>query len=109
MYTEIDLPNPGGLLRPGMYGVARIMLGTDPKAATLPAGCLVGESNGEKAEVYVVKGGKAHKVSIGIGADDGLRVEVLDGLSPDDEVIVGATSLREGTPVRPVQSARPLP
>ena len=74
MYTEVDLPNPDNLLRPGMYGITRLILDTDTKKSTLSASCIVGETKGDKADVYIIKDGKAHKVSVRIGADDGLRV-----------------------------------
>jgi HlyD family secretion protein len=51
----------------------------------------------------VVKNGKAKKTQITVGADDGIRVEVLSGISPQDEVILNPSSLTEGTPVRPVR------
>jgi HlyD family secretion protein len=100
MHTEIDLPNPDNLIRPGMSGIARIILDTDTKRSTLPAACLVGDSRGDKADVYVVKDGKAKKTQVRIGADDGLRVEIVEGLGPDDEVIVDTGTVAEGTTVR---------
>lgn len=103
MHTEVDLPNTDNRLRAGMYGVARIILDTASKNTTLPASCLVGESRGGHADVYVVKDGKAHKTRIEVGLDDGLRVEVLSGISPDDEVILSTGSVTEGTPVRASQ------
>lgn len=102
MYTEVDLPNPDGLLKPGMYGIARIVLDTDAKRSTIPTSCLAGELKGDRADVLVVRDGRAHKVSIRIGADDGMRVEVVEGLSAEDQVIDGKTSLAEGTPVQPL-------
>jgi RND family efflux transporter MFP subunit len=102
MHTEIDLPNANNHLRAGMYGIARIILDTSTKNATIPASCLVGEARGGKGDVYVIKDGKAHKVRVETGADDGLRVEVLSGLDPKDEVIVDTGSVTEGAPVRAV-------
>ena len=105
MHTEIDLPNSRDRIRAGMYGIAKIILDTSTKSATLPAYALVGESKGGKADVYVIKGGKAKKVRVEIGADDGIRVEILSGISPQDEVIVDTSSVAEGEPVRSVRKA----
>jgi len=33
MHTEIDLPNPDDLIRPGMYGIAKIILDTSTRSA----------------------------------------------------------------------------
>jgi RND family efflux transporter MFP subunit len=100
MHTEIDLPNRDGRIRPGMYGIARIILDNSTRAATLPAMCLVGEAEKGEAEVFVVKDGKAERTKIRIGADDGLRVEVVSGLAPGDEVILRTTGVTDGMPVK---------
>ncbi|WP_422926304.1 efflux RND transporter periplasmic adaptor subunit [Singulisphaera sp. PoT] len=100
MHTEIDLPNPDNKIRAGMYGITKIMLDKSTKSMTLPASVVVGESKGGKADIYVIKNGRVKKVQITVGSDDGLRVEVLSGLKPDDEVIVSTGSVSEGTRVR---------
>lgn len=104
MHTEIDLPNPENRLRPGMYGVARIILDTATKSSTLPASALAGEAKGGRADVFVIKDGKAKKQPIQIGADDGIRVEVLSGLEPDDQVIASPGSVSDGLPVAALES-----
>jgi multidrug efflux pump subunit AcrA (membrane-fusion protein) len=63
----------------------------------------VGDSKGGKADVYVIKDGKAKKVPIEVGADDGIRVEVRSGLDPKDEVIKDPSSVTEGIPVKAVR------
>ena len=100
MHTEIDLPNTRNRIRAGMYGIAKIILETETKNSTLPASCVIGESNGGKADLYVVKDGKAKKTQVEVGADDGIRVEILSGITPQDEVIMNTGSVSEGTPVR---------
>lgn len=109
MHTEIDLDNPNNLVRPGMSGIARIILDTDTKRSTLPAGCLVGGTHGDRADVFVVKDGKARKTQVRIGADDGLRVEIVDGLSENDQVIVDTNSVADGMPVRVAGTEKPAP
>jgi HlyD family secretion protein len=100
MHTEIDLPNPDNKLRAGMYGIAKIILDVSAKGSTLPASCLVGESKGGKAEVFIVEGDEAKKVQVRVGADDGLRAEILSGIAPDDEVLVNPGLVTEGTRVQ---------
>jgi HlyD family secretion protein len=103
MHTEIDLPNPQNQLHAGMYGIAKIILDASLKDSTLPASCLVGESKNGKGDVYVIKDGKAKKTQVTIGADDGIRVEIVAGLSPKDAVIVNTGSVADGAPVRSIQ------
>jgi HlyD family secretion protein len=100
MHTEIDLDNPKDRIKPGMYGIAKVILDTATKNSTLPASCLVGESKDGKGELFVVKDGKAKKTQVSVGADDGIRVEILSGITPDDEVIVNTGSVSDGVPVR---------
>jgi multidrug efflux pump subunit AcrA (membrane-fusion protein) len=100
MHTEIDLPNPNDRIKPGMYGIAKVFLDTATKNSTLPAYCLVGESKDGKGELFVIKDGKAKKTKVTVGADDGIRVEILSGITPDTEVIVNTGSVSDGVPVR---------
>lgn len=104
MHTEIDLPNEDDTLRPGMYGLAKIILDTNSHKSTLPATTLVGGTRGNKADVFIVKDGKAKKTQVTIGADDGLRVEILDGLDPKDAVILDTQNVTDGAPVLVAQS-----
>lgn len=105
MHTEIDLPNPEGRIRPGMYGIARVILDESQKTSTIPARSLVGEAKDGKGEVFIIRDGKAKKVSFETGADDGLRVEVLSGLKPTDEIIVDAQRVNDGMSVRKLEES----
>lgn len=100
MHTEIDLPNPKNELRAGMYGIAKIFLDSAVKSSTLPESCLVGESKGDKADLYVIKDGKAKKTRVEVGSDDGIRVEILSGVTPQDDVIVNPSTVSDGASVR---------
>jgi RND family efflux transporter MFP subunit len=100
MHTEIDLPNPDDRLKPGMYGIAKVILDTNTKKSTLPANVLVGEARDGKGDILVVKDGKAKKTRVSVGADDGIRVEILGGISPEDDVILNSGQVQDGSPVR---------
>jgi multidrug efflux pump subunit AcrA (membrane-fusion protein) len=71
--TEIDVPNPEGQLRPGMYVNAGITL-TMPEGWTVPAAA-VGKT-GEEAVVYLVENGKAVRVPVQVGLGDGTRTQL---------------------------------
>lgn len=86
MRTEIDIPNPNDELRDGMYGRVSITLQSASQGLTIPASTLVGKSDGGKAGVYTVRNGKAWLTPITVGQDNGVDVEVLEGLSPDSQV-----------------------
>jgi len=98
MRVEIDLPNDQGLLRDGMYGRAVIELEPPSKNLTIPSTCLIEQNGHGDGAVFVVRDGKVTRVKIRVGKDSGLRVEVLSGLSEDDQVIAQITpSITEGT------------
>lgn len=89
MRTEVDLENKDGKLREGMYGRVTILLEpASPKAVTVPSSSLLKESSSGDGEVYVVRDGKAHAVRVRVGMDNGNEAEVLQGLSPADQVVV---------------------
>lgn len=102
MRAEIDLPNPTGLLLPGMYAQVTIELDAQENALTLPATTLLTESG--QAYVFTVRGERAVRTAVKIGRDDGIRVEITAGLGDDDRVVAtGKGLISDGDPVRPVR------
>src|SRR5438445_4223309 len=103
MATEIEIANPDLALRPGMWANVQIDLQKKTDAQLLPAEALVTEKN--KMSVFVVRDGKAQKVPITTGFDDGINVEVTGGLTPKDTVILaGKQAVTDGQPVKAVAS-----
>ena len=101
MRVEIDLPNKDGLLRDGMYGQAVIQLEPPSDNLTIPASAVIDQNTKGEGAVYVVVKGKVERRKIRLGRDNGLEVEALSGLSPEDEVIAQPTSaISEGMTVR---------
>ena len=112
MRVEIDLPNgpndpSRGRIRPGMYGLATITLQPASDRLTIPSACLTDQVDDTRAHVYVIREGKAHLVAVSTGADNGIRVEIISGLSADDRVVVNPTAVAEGQAVTPVEEAKP--
>ncbi len=102
MRVEIDLPNPDGRLREGMYGRASIRLEPIARRLTIPASCLLDRSDKGLAVVPIVRGGKVHRAPVRLGADDGARVEIAAGLHANDVVILhSSVPLEEGLAVNP--------
>lgn len=100
MRIEIDLPNPEGLLRTGMYGRASIGLESRTTGLKLPVTCVVDRSGKGQGSVRVVREGRVHQQKVELGIDDGTNVEVVSGLAPDDQVVVRAgVALEDGMAV----------
>ncbi len=88
--------NREGVLKPGLFANVRVVLGERAGALTIPeeAVFLVGD----ESTVYVAAEGKATARTIREGVRLAGRVEVLEGLSPSDRVILGdSRKLGEGT------------
>jgi RND family efflux transporter MFP subunit len=100
MRVEIDVPNPKGLLRPGMDGKATIHLAKgDPKAFRIPDTALVAHPT-KSMMVYVVRDGKALLTPIKVGTQEGSEIEIRSGLKPTDQVVVEPKGLTgEAIPV----------
>ena len=96
--VEADLPNPDGRLRPGLFASASIVIEEHPDVLTVPTSALV--RDGAKTACVVVSGGKAHRVLVSVGLDDGTRAEILAGLKGDEPVVkASAAALAEGQEV----------
>jgi RND family efflux transporter MFP subunit len=101
MRTEIDLPNTDGKLRRGMYGRVTLLLEVgQPDALTIPSNALAKKPENGKSTVKVVRDKVVRNVPVVIGADNGIRVEVLSGLKTSDLIITRANGVAdEGTHV----------
>lgn len=99
MLVEIDVRNPGYALAPGMYAEVVLSLRRHRDALVVPPAALVSE-NSSKA-VFVIEQGAARKVPVKTGIDDGVWVEITEGLSgTEDVVVVGKSRLTDGKPVK---------
>jgi RND family efflux transporter MFP subunit len=98
MLTEIELPNPDGLLRPGAYASVQIEVERKTNAVLVPAQTLLMEKAG--ASVFSVVDGKARKIPVQVGFNDGTNVEIAEGIKPEQAVILlGKQTLNDGQPV----------
>lgn len=101
MRTEVDLPNPDNRLRDGMYGTATIEVQPPSRNLRIPSSCLIEQSGQGQGAVYIVRDGKVHRQAIEVGDDNGGEVEIISGLSPDDQVVVRYSgTIDEGLAVR---------
>ena len=86
MHVEIDLPNPDGEICDGMYGEVTIVLDHGKEGLSIPSTSVVRKTGGDGSG-FVVRDGKARQVPVKLGADNGIRIGVLGGLTASDPVI----------------------
>jgi membrane fusion protein (multidrug efflux system) len=99
MLVEIDLPNPKAQLLPGMYAMAKLAMDTKPNALLLPIEAVAMEKAGNS--VFTIEQDKAKKIPVKIGFNDGINVEITDGVQEGQAVIlIGKQTLASGQPVQ---------
>jgi RND family efflux transporter MFP subunit len=100
LLVEVDVDNPTGELLPGAYVQVHLKLpGKASRGFTIPVSTMLFRSEGLR--VGVVRDGKAQLVPVTLGRDYGNEVEIVSGLSPQDQIIANpADSLISGEPVR---------
>ncbi|MEO8426122.1 MAG: efflux RND transporter periplasmic adaptor subunit [Verrucomicrobiota bacterium] len=103
MLTEIEISNPDGELLPGMFASVKLVVERKPDALLVPAEALVIEKSNQS--VFTVVDHKAKKVPVKMGFNDGISVEIAEGLRPDEPVVlVGKQMLTDGQPVNAVEA-----
>jgi RND family efflux transporter MFP subunit len=78
--------NSSNPLMAGMYGSVKLENSKTLNALSIPRKALLGSSKSPK--VFVVKNGKAKIISFTAGTSDGEFIEVIDGLSKNDQIVV---------------------
>lgn len=98
--------NGSGDLAPGMFARFSIAYERHADALVIPRAALVEED--DQTSVYVVADGEVSRRTIQVGIESGNFVEVVGGLTGEEEVVVtGQSSLRDGSKVLASSSPRP--
>jgi RND family efflux transporter MFP subunit len=99
LLTEVDIPNPDGALRPGIYCTVEFHIPSRTPSLSVPADAIVFNRNG--LQVAVATNGKAEFHKVRVTRDLGTRVEVDSGIKPGDQVILNPpVTLANGSVVR---------
>lgn len=99
--ATLEIPDPSGTLKPGMFGRFNIVWDRRPDVLLAPRAAILDDDVSEA--VFVVVDGKAERRSIRTGYAQGEQVEIIDGLEGDEEIVViGQSGLRDGASVEVV-------
>ncbi len=102
LQAEIYIPNRGRLLKPGMFAKLEVVLSEKPQTLIIPRHAVV-EERGTKS-VFIVKGGQAFRKSLVTGYEQDQLIEVLEGVSEGDQVVVrGQEMLKDRSTVRVIE------
>ena len=100
--ATISIENPQGLLRPGMFVRVKIVTDVHKDTWIIPKEAVL--IQGDRKAVFAVRDEVAREVFIRTGFQDADRVEVLEGLTPEEPVVVmGHLGLQGETKVRVIE------
>ncbi len=103
--TEVDVPNPDGVLRPGLFVNVTFQIPRTRPNIVLPAEALIFDQRG--LQVATVQDDQVHLQQISIYRDFGKTVELRDGLQGGEAVVLSPPSdLLEGSKVK-VEPSKP--
>ena len=107
--AKAAVPNPEGLLKPGMFATLDLTLQVRDKAIVIPEPALFRTLDDERAMVYVIdENNLAQLRTVTVGERKTKKVEITQGLSEGEMVIVeGTQKIGPGSPVKlaPAESA----
>jgi RND family efflux transporter MFP subunit len=86
LLTEIDVPNPDGILSPGIYCTVELQVPRVTPSLIIPASALIFNDNG--LQVLVAKDGAAHLHKVTETRDLGTEIEASEGVAAGDQVVL---------------------
>jgi len=97
--AKIRVQNQEGLLRPGMFAKAHVMIRHKDSVITLPREVILDRDN--RKIVYIVESDRARERRVITGIESGERVEIRDGIKKDERVVTdGYETLRDRSKVK---------
>lgn len=101
MLVEMELKNEEGLLLPGMYGEATIVLEEKANAMVLPATAVRYDETGNSSVYVVGSDSRISVVAVKTGYDDGKQIQILSGVDASAKVVDGKLGrLKDGDKVK---------
>lgn len=97
-----EFPNPGELLRPGMFARMKLDFGVRPDSLLVPERA-VSELQGKSFVWVIGTDNKASQRPVTLGQPIGEGLLILDGLKAGERIVVeGIQKLRDGSEVKPM-------
>jgi len=104
LQAEINFPNLGHLLKPGMYAKLELILSEKPDALTVPREAVLKENG--KEFVFTVEGNQAFRKPVVTGIERENVIEIVEGVKDGDKIVVrGQESLRDRSMVRVIEGS----
>jgi len=98
----MEVPDPTGRLKPGMFGRFNIVWDAREDTLLIPRVAVLDEET--EQSVFVVEDGVAQRRTVRLGYPKGGSIEVVDGLTGNEEIVViGQTGLKDGAKVEVIR------
>ena len=97
LLVETEVSNTAGILRPGAFARAEIIVSSGQRALMVPPSSIVNFAGVDR--VFVVKDGKASEKRIRTGRHMETGVEVLEGIDTGDSVVINPGNMKDGETV----------
>ena len=102
LLAQIDVPNPGGKLRPGTFATVTMDLPNQAGAWRIPDTALLSGADGSQIAVVTAEN-TIHFQDVTIGRDYGKEMDVTGGLSGTEKIVSNpSNALTEGLNVKAV-------
>ncbi|MBI5027203.1 MAG: efflux RND transporter periplasmic adaptor subunit [Nitrospirae bacterium] len=103
LQVEAKVPNPHGILKPGLFAKVTLYTGTAKDTIVVPITALLYEA--EKVTVFVIEEDRARERTVKLGSKYGELMEIVEGLKEGEKVVVvGQQNLSENAKVNIVLS-----
>ena len=99
LLVETEVSNASNLLRPGAFARAEIVASSSQRALMLPSTSVVTFAGIDR--VFTVQDGRASEKRVRTGRHTAAGVEILEGVSPGELVVVEPGNLTDGEKVSP--------
>ena len=83
--AEIDVPNPHGVMRPGMYATATIKLAERENALVAPAAAILRDADGTAC--MIVEDGQIVRRPVELGLRSGSEIEIESGVDENQLIV----------------------
>ena len=96
--VTLRVPNESNRLKAGMFAQVKLNYDTHNNATLLPRKALLAID--DKVNVFIIVDGKAKKVAVKTGYQEGEFVEIIEGLTGNEKVVVtGHQNLKDQAPI----------
>jgi membrane fusion protein (multidrug efflux system) len=86
--VRVQVPNPGGRLKAGMFVQGEILTGAASQAILITLAAVYRDDTSVKVSyVYVVADGKARRQQVRIGREVAQKLEIVEGLKPGEMLV----------------------